>query len=260
MMQSLTEYMKKELIFFIKQEYDKGHSLKKIREALLEGGHHKDLVREAISALRKNDFNVVKALDEPIKKHLDQDLYYDIMNSLIKYVEFQLKKGFTPKKIKKILKEYGHSEDIIKQAIDAAQKTSSQMPWLIQALEYGFLVLFALFLVFISGSTQDSMDIILFAFSPVIFTIVAVYVGMRSKVQYSLLWLAPVALTLIFSILVTLSPSLAYGMETMKIAVLNVVLGIIFVYIKISRTFNSGEALETLEKEVQTKNDKGKKS
>jgi SOS response regulatory protein OraA/RecX len=254
-MQSLTHYMKKELIFYIKQEYEKGHSLTKIREALLEGGHHKDLVKEAMSALKKHDFNVVKALDEPIKKHLDKELYYDIMNSLIRYVEFQLKKGYEPKRIKKILSDYGHSKDMIEQAFNATKKEANPNPWLSKSLEYGYLVVFALFLVFLSGSTGEGIETILFAFSPTIFSIIAVYVGKYSKLDYSFIWLAPVVLVGIFAILTTLSPMTNNGMEVLKLSTLNLGLSILFVYIKITETFNADKAIEELEDELQTKND-----
>jgi hypothetical protein len=124
-MQSLTEYMKKELVFYIKQEYDKGVPLTTIRKALLEGGHHTNLVKEAFSSLKKHKYNLVKALNEPVKSNLDKELYFNIMNSLVKYIEYQLEAGKDIDEIKKILEHYGHSKDLIEKAISSV---NNQLP------------------------------------------------------------------------------------------------------------------------------------
>jgi hypothetical protein len=269
MQQSLTEYMKKELIFYIKQEYDKGHSVNQIKNALFNGGHHKDLVSEAIDALRKHNFNVVKALDEPIKKHLDQEIYFNIMNSLIKYVEFHIKRGYTTSKIKSILEKYGHSEEMIEKAIIEATKTKSieskktpQKKEKNQTKSFADIIfIFTLFglIIFTTASTLDPFEIVLISFLPSLLTILGTEIAIRNNLEVMYIWLVPFIFTGVFAVL-SYNGIMGHSIEYIKLIGLNLVLSFIFVYIKISsltdKYFDSKKALKTLEKEVEVENNK----
>ncbi|MFP4112522.1 MAG: hypothetical protein ACLFPQ_04950 [Candidatus Woesearchaeota archaeon] len=260
-MQSLTEFMKKELLFYIKQEFDKGHSLDKIRKALLEGGHHHDLVTEAITSLEKNKFNIVKSLNDPIDKNLDQELYFDIMNSLVRYIEYQLKQDYTQTKIRKILEDYGHSEEIIEKAFHEIEKKrlTEQKPKASKTqpkiFEMAFIILFALLLVFVSGSADEPFDIILIAFAPAIFSILGIYMISKVPIDLYYNWLVPIIITGIFWGIMSFSPIIP-GMEVLKISTLNLIIAMVFAYIKTTEGFDSKRALDILGQEVATQEDK----
>ena len=63
-MNDISQFMKNELVKYIKSEMSKGHSLSTIKHALLRGGHHTDLVNETIQILIKHNFDLKPARTE----------------------------------------------------------------------------------------------------------------------------------------------------------------------------------------------------
>ncbi|MFW5852577.1 MAG: hypothetical protein ACOCUR_00955, partial [Nanoarchaeota archaeon] len=153
-MQSLTEYMKKELVFYIKQEHDKGVPISQIKRALLDGGHHANLVKEAMKSLRKHKYNLVKALNEPINSNLDKELYFNIMNSLMEYAEYQLASGKSVAEVKKILSNYGHSKDVIEKAINSVNKQEEKTKPSLKYAELGIILGVFVLIFFTAGSAK----------------------------------------------------------------------------------------------------------
>ncbi len=230
---SLTDYMKKELIFYIRQEYEKGHSLSAIKDALSKGGHHKDLVRQALDSLKKHNFNVIKALDEPIQNNLDEELYLDIVSSLVKYIKHQLNEGYSTKKIKEILIKYGHSHDLIDEALKKATLSDMKKNRSMKTIyEIGFISIFALILIYIMGATQERFEIVLFSFIPTILTIIASKFIHKEKDMHYLL-AVPAFLSIIFMIGTIYAP-ITEGFESVKIGFFNLILSYIYVGISYS--------------------------
>ena len=268
-MESLTEYMKKEIIFYIKQERDKGIPLSKIKKSLLEGGHHTNLVKEAMRSLKKHDYNLVKALNEPIKSQLDKELYFNIMNSLVKYVEYQLSSGKKVSEIKKILSDYGHSKDIIEKAINGIKGNEPKTSVFFKRLDIIFTILIFSIIFLVSGTANEPLELVLFGFIPTILTIVVLNVPnitKDSKMFLSYMWLFPLIFSLGF-LLIGIAGITRLQFEFFRLTILNLALSITYTYIKSARIYESQKYIDFLkgivntasDKELDTKNKKTKK-
>ncbi len=116
-MQDRFEYfMKKELVKYIDQELAKGHSLPHIREILLNKGHQRNLVEEAIVEVKRSNLK-----QEEVKPGftLKKEMQTELHDSLVKYIKEQLHHGHHIKAIRAHLLNHGHSYDIITRAVNA---------------------------------------------------------------------------------------------------------------------------------------------
>lgn len=255
-MQSLTEYMKKELVFYIKQERDKGVPLTQIKKSLLEGGHHTNLIKEAMRSLKKNNYNLVKALNEPIKSSLDKELYFNIMNSLIKYVEYQLAAGKTEKEIRKILEDYGHTNDVIEKAVkgmkdEKPKKTRSFLKY----FDTGMIVFVFIGVLLVSGFAKEPLEFVIFGFSPTIFTIIALNISFDRKKVKEFLWIIPVFFSLAFTA-IGLSGITGLNLEYLRLTIVNLAFSLLYTYLKSAQLFNVEKYENMLQQSVSTDSDK----
>ena len=227
-MESLSEFMKKELIYYINQEVKKGKPLPHIRHSLLNLGHSSTLVDHVISVLQKNDFEVTEALKAKLPKDIeDHELYYDVLNSLIKYIEYRLENKDKLSTIKRSLIEYGHSTEDIEQAINHIKSKNS--------IKINHVLLPAIFLTFLgivmfaSSSTGEPISLVMMAFYPVLVTIgvnVALFFRLR---QLLYLWATPLAMTIIFYYSASQSP-VYQNMDVMSITSFNILLGLAYTF------------------------------
>ncbi|MFC1697551.1 hypothetical protein ACFL1H_04420 [Nanoarchaeota archaeon] len=200
---SFSLFLKKELMEYINQEIEKGYTIETIANNLLRGGHNKNLVDEAIMDLNKHNFNIINAMREPLKLRGEKrELYFDLLNSIIKYIEKQLEEGRSLNEIKEILLDYGHSKKTIDSAIKKVTqgetvKIFSNMAILkFIGLSMGIIVL--LFLT--SGATEEPLSLVFFGFFP---TIVMLLVGYVLRMEKTFLLVMPFLLSLIFYLLGT---------------------------------------------------------
>lgn len=253
-MQSLTEYMKKELVFYIKQERDKGVPLSQIKKSLLSGGHHTNLVKEAMRSLKKHNYNLVKALNEPIKSSLDKELYFNIMNSLVKYVEYQLAAGKTEKDIRKILSDYGHSKDVIEKAMKGMKTEEVKIKPYTKYIDICFTALFFIMIFVVSGLAKEPIEIVALGFSPTILTIIMLNASITNKNLRKYFWVYAVAFSFLF-LIIGMTTLVELNMEFFRLMVLNIILSFFYTYIKSARTVNVEEYLEKLQESVSTDSD-----
>lgn len=249
-MESLSEYMKKELVFYIKQEYDKGIPLSKIKTSLLSGGHHKNLVAEALSSLKKNKYNLVKALSDPVKSNLDKELYFNIINSLVKYIEFQLSAGKSSEDVKKILSRYGHSDKIIKAAFSKVGKELPTVDNKVRILDMGVIVGFIIFLFVVAGLATEPLEIVLLGFLPCVLILAVSNILALRKVNKEALWALPFVFILIFIGLSFIPESVFTGMDIFKLSVFNLIFSLGYIEIKILRSKKLEDTFELLTEEV----------
>ncbi len=254
-MQSLTEYMKKELVFYIKQERDKGVPLSQIKRSLLSGGHHTNLVKEAMRSLKKHNYNLVRALNEPIKSSLDKELYFNIMNSLIKYVEYQLAAGKTEKEIRKVLSDYGHSKEVIDKAMKGMETEEIKITPYTKYIDFLFTLLFFGMIFVVSGVAKEPIEIVALGFLPTILTIIVLNLSIKNKMLRKYFWVYALSFSFIF--LITGMTSLVeLNMEFFRLAMLNIGLSLVYTYIKSSRIIDLEEYLKNLQESVGTDSDK----
>lgn len=253
-MQSLTEYMKKELVFYIKQEYDKGVPLTTIRKALLEGGHHTNLVKEAFTSLKKHKYNLVKALNDPIKSNLDKDLYFNIMDSLVKYIEYQLQAGKSVDEIKKILEHYGHSKDLIEKAVQNVNKKIPTAENIVKYVDFVLIIGILVSLFLVAGATREPLELVALGLSPIILTLVGANIVAFNKAYTKFLWAIPIFAILLFAALGI--ADIVQGFDFFKLGVLNLILAIGYTYVKAIRITGMQSAIDILKLEVATDSDK----
>ena len=254
-MQSLTEYMKKELIFYIKQEYDKGIPMTRIRKGLLDGGHHQNLVKEAMSSLKKNNYNLVKALNDPIRSSIDKELYFNIMNSLVKYVEYQLQSGKNQEDVKSILSDYGHSKKVIEQAFNAVNKTTPKLEESMRKTDL-FMMLSTFILIFIlTGLTQEPLEIVFFGFSPTLLVFLTANIMQQYKVSKKIYWWLPLIFGFFFLLVNTADVFPGIDIDYPKLLGFNLVISLIYVYVKMVSLSHAQNAIDIIREEVMTEND-----
>ncbi len=128
-MEKLSQYIKRELIHYIKQEMEKGQPIEKIKKILLDSGHHRDMIEEVIEDLKKHNFDVEKAASEKLRaEHLKEHLYHDVKVMISDYIKAQLRLGHKMDDIKAHIARSGHSEKLIEDAIDHMLKTHKIEP------------------------------------------------------------------------------------------------------------------------------------
>ncbi len=253
-MRSLTEYMRKELIFYIKQEYDRGIPLSRIKRSLKEGGHHQNLVKEAMTALKRNDYNLIKALNEPVRSDLDKELYFNIMNSLIKYAEHQLASGRSEKEVKKILSDYGHSEDIIDKAIKGVKEEIPSSVDRMRKIDISFIVGIVILIFFTAAGTLEPLYLVVGGFLPTLLTMSVLNLQAFATKNKNTSWLYAPFFSAIFLILGELG-FLAEGYHVFNITMLNLGISLIYTYIKAVRDKDVREYMESIRDSVATESD-----
>ncbi|RLE39334.1 hypothetical protein DRJ17_01275 [Candidatus Woesearchaeota archaeon] len=196
----MSVYLKRELIKYIKEELDRGVKLSKIQEALLKGGHNRNLIDEVIYDLKKHNFDIVKALREPLRLNPEaEELYFDIVESLVRYIEQQLEQGSTITEVKETLLDFGHAEETINKAIDrvlaAKEKASRRIK--LSSVALSAIILFAIMFTF-SAITLEPFSLVVIAFFP---SILMLAVGAFFRGEKNLLLVMPFLLAIIFFLL-----------------------------------------------------------
>ncbi|MBI5389375.1 hypothetical protein HZB01_03280 [Candidatus Woesearchaeota archaeon] len=246
-MTELSKFMKKELATYIEQEMDKGHTLTSVRSALLRAGHHKDLIDAIITLLKKHNMDFSKVLEEPIHyPPLQKTIYYDLVNSIVKYTEDQLSRGYSLEEIKERLYAYGHRHDTVEAAIKTVQgddplakipKDETQF-FKKMAPALTFFILLAgllVFLLYIAIATGTEVQIILLAFSPAILSLVFSRAALAYLTPRFMVWLIPILFTGGFYYLTTTQKSaLVENLQIPELTGLNfgislVLVGILYV-------------------------------
>jgi len=238
MQDSFANFMKKEVIRYIKEEIDRGHSIGKIKGALLKGGHKHDLIEEAILALEKENFDLERALREPVKSGtLAEELYAEVLSSLIEYIQFQQKQGYSLEEIKGILLRYGHSENIISDAISAIKKDGRREASL-NNIKFGLLSILLLVFIFLVGYfSGNGLDKTFIGFFPTVASLILIGVMINRVTlrQSTFLWLSPFVFVAAFFIL---GQSQRYeilsGMDFVKLTILNAAASVVIAVILIN--------------------------
>lgn len=240
MQDSFANFMKKRVVRYIKEEIERGSSIGGVRRALLRGGHKHDLIEEAILALEKENFNLERALREPVKSQtLAEELYAEVLSSVIEYIQFQQKQGYGPEEIRDILLRYGHSKEILDNAISEI-KRDSHREFRSGSIRLVSLIVLLFAIIFITGYyTGDGLDRIFIGFFPTIATLLVIGL-MANRVtskQGTFLWLSPFVFVAAFFIVgQSQSYDILLKMDTIKLAALNMALSLISATILLNPT------------------------
>ncbi|MFH1134107.1 MAG: hypothetical protein V1735_06465 [Nanoarchaeota archaeon] len=231
-MEDLPSYMKKELIKYISQEMSHGFSLGKIHGVLAKKGHAPDLVQEALEALKRNNYDPQKAVLEPIDDKLRARLLRHIIDCLIHYITFYKARGFSLEKIAQALKDYGHTEETITQAIEEIRKRNRKQDerfrMTIISIAIISIVAFLMVITFLTGATTPR---VLAGFLPLLVTVLVAINVMRQKSR-NLIWALPAILCIAFFIIGKTGEvqALRY-MDTAVLSAVNLVLSYVYLFL-----------------------------
>lgn len=122
MKMQLSNYIEQHLIKYIKQQLHDGYSKEAITGALLSKGHHVNMIDRAILFLEKDGYKQIIRHKNPQKHNLDEDIFNYTVNLLTKYIRQQKHEGYSIHDIRTALLNFGHSYDIINDALDIVDR------------------------------------------------------------------------------------------------------------------------------------------
>jgi len=230
-MDDVSEFIKKELIYYINQELSKGKPIESIRSALINSGHNNDMIDYVIKLLKKHNFDIVKALEEELPDYIkDKEIFYDVLNSLVKYIEFHLSQGMKLSKIKETLTEYGHSMDDIQEAIRIVQEKRKLK---LKSLVIPAIILCHLvFILFISSGVKEPVSNVFIAFSAVSATIILNLFINTITNNKAMLWISPFVTTILFYyISTTAQVETLRLMQLTNITFVNFIMSLAYTYV-----------------------------
>ncbi len=236
-MDDLTTYLKKELVRYIKHEMDRGHSAEKIKKALVNAGHHHNLVQEAIDHLKKNNWDVIRAVNDPsIHGKVQTELYYDVVNSLVRYIEYHLAAGKAIHEIESALVEYGHTQDDINAAMETVLSRHDRRPEepqfeYIQYFIIGICTLaFIIGMFWLSASTKASIGRVFIGLLPTLFTLVCSIAFLQRVKVKSFIAIFPFAFVMVFVFAGAYGNfSVFEGMDIKSLAMVNLAMSLFYV-------------------------------
>ena len=236
-MQDISRYLKKDIVYYIKSEIEKGNSIDNIRKALLDAGHHHNLVDEAIRALKIHNWDAIKAMNEPLHSSLQKELYFDVLNSIIRYIEYNISIGKTIPQIEAALLRSGHGQETIMEAIEEvlSRHNPSSEPTvgsetLKNLVKIISVIAFVVLLALLSSSTKSSIGTVFIGLLPTVFTlIISVAFIDRIKVK-SFLTILPFTFVMLFVFAGAFGGfSMFNGMDIKSLAIINLVISLFYV-------------------------------
>ena len=226
-MDDASEYIKKELISYIDNEFKRGKSLEQIRNTLLNAGHNEDIIDLAIKHLQKHNFNIVKAMQDDVE--IDREVYYDVLNGLIRYVEYLHSQKVPINKIKRTLLEYGHAKEDIDAAINEVLKKNR--------LDFKKFIMpaailsYAIFIIVLSSTAGEPISKVFIGLFVPVFTIMLDWMIVVKELSKLWLWIVPVLSSVLFIYVIRAAPSTYAGMNVSGLLVLNLFISVIYSYI-----------------------------
>lgn len=240
------DFLIKEISKYINQELKSGKPLQSIKKALLEAGHDRNAIEIAVLELEKHNFS-----SSFNAKSVENDAEKKIIHALEVFIEDRIKHGVGIEKIKKVLKDYGHSDRIIEQALINVRYKPKKMDKTrhfprssVLEKEHILLtgIISVILLVTMSAAVIDeSIFLVFIGFIPTTVTILIGYYyidSMREKI-----FIVPFVVCALFFVAGMISPQIG-NMEYGSLAILNLILSFVIVLL-----FNQVELPEPVIKE-----------
>lgn len=234
-MYNLSDHLKKELIKYIHREMNRGYSIDSIRMVLVKAGHKQNIIDEAISALKKNNFNILKALAEPTHSKLQAEAYHTMLNAVIKYIEYHLERGYKMEEIKKTLLDYGHSDEAIGLAIKKMRdKTGFAYAMKIFVAPFAILSFAAIFFATAVNTLAPTQNIF-FGLLPTILTIISAVILADKIKQKIFLFIMPFVFGIAFNLLANSGGVAVFSaLDVRSLTVVNLAMSLAYVFIIVS--------------------------
>lgn len=235
---SFEEYIKEHLANFIAFELEKGHNIKSIKEVLMRKGHDENLIDLAIDHLVKSGYVPKVKKNKPYGK-LEKEIFEDIVKAIADYIAIQIENGYNLDEIKKTLYDFGHSYEVIEEAIarfKGERKIISKPKRKISFNPFPFLLTFIILLIAVTSIlSSEPIYKVAIGFIPLLISIIVVESVYEETKNKYILFIIPIIITLLFFLLVSsLAFSIFAGLATLNLMVLNLILGLImtFFYLK----------------------------
>jgi len=160
-MDSFHNYLKKQLLEYVKAERKKGIPLKQIEKVLLDAGHQKNAVDEVFSELEKEEAGMAP---EKHKEEVENDLI-----SMIKSGFTQFMAQLNKKEVSEAKKDFKKSDtdELVKEVIEEAEVIEEKTV-LESVAFFVYLIIMALIMLFTAGSTDAEIIKVIIGFSPAI--------------------------------------------------------------------------------------------
>jgi len=198
-------------------------------------------------------------MNEPVQSKLQQDLYYDVINSLVRYIEYNIAQGRTIHEIEKSLSSYGHSQDTINSAIKTVlnrrkdYKTTSSPKINVQNLIIIIsIVAFIVLMLLLSSSTRESIGKIFIGLLPTLLTLIFSVAFIHKLKVKSFLTILPFTFVMIFVFAGAFGNfEIFQTMDIKSLAIINLVISLFYVGIIIGTGPDEPVKISTQEKEKQ---------
>jgi hypothetical protein len=176
------DYIKYHLLEYAKFQIGQGYELSDIRQVLVNYGYHSQLVDEVLYMINPGDYLVRKPLEHKDLRQMDKNLYFYIRNMLIDYIMKEQEQGYSIKTIRNALINCGHHPHMVDEAIKTIENGDAVDYGSVRLIQINPQILFALsifaffmFVVFLSISTNESITLVLYSFSPAVLALFLVY-------------------------------------------------------------------------------------
>ncbi|MBN1386515.1 hypothetical protein JW968_06100 [Candidatus Woesearchaeota archaeon] len=205
-MRDIDRYLEQHLMHYIREELNSGYSLDSIEKVLLGHGHHPNLIRKVIADLSRHGFRPFRQRE--YVEGLEAELYSKIMHAIYDYIVSQKRKGFSVSEIKRVLLDYGHSSEMIEEAVNVVLNEEPELEKSPKKKgkkgSYALLVsslIILFFILFTAISANVSLMTVFLAYAPMVITLLCLeFFSPRVSARGQLL-VIPVAVVVIFYVL-----------------------------------------------------------
>jgi hypothetical protein len=176
------DYIKYHLLEYVKFQLSQGYELSDIKQVLVNYGYHSQLVDEVLYMINPGDYPEKKPLLHKDLRQMDKNLYFYIRNMLIDYIMKEQEQGYSIRTIRNALINCGHHPHMVDEALRTIEKGDAVDYESVKLIQINPQILFALsifaffmFVVFLSISTNESITLVLYSFSPAVLAVFLVY-------------------------------------------------------------------------------------
>lgn len=238
------DYMRAQLIQYIKEEQKKGFTLEEIEKVLLEVGHHKNVIQECFDELKKEDAG--KDVEVP-KEELKKDLVTDVKSSIQNF--FGQLQGAKAVKEAKSEATPAEEREIIEEAVEDVK--SEKRTFIFEGIVFFiYLVALVALVLFTSGSTGDDFIVVAIGFSASFLNTFISFAAMNFATNVPIYVFIPVIVAGIFYALGTFAHIEVFShMDMETLGIINVFISMIFNILVINVAFLKPKVEEPEEEE-----------
>jgi len=222
------EYLLNEIKKYIHQEL-KTKNFEEIKKELLNAGHEKTAIEKAIEEVKKNNFKISK------NKDINNNAEKKLIEAIQHFIKEQRKLNRPIEKIKKVLLDYGHSDELVNKALEEIKEEipkTYHLPSSDKILKEHIMLtslVSLILLITITGSIlNENIFLVFIAFTPALTTTILTYYNIEKLKEKA--YLISFVTTILFFIISLISPILKQ-MEYENLTILNFIISILITWL-----------------------------